>query len=116
MKMIATVNSNGIEYTASWNGKTYGAAQKRYVDVTTGHSYGSTKMEYVEANGWVKNGGMPYAKAVAIALGFEAAPVVEAPVKVRNPRTKKAASPLVVQLQIPAGKKAHLVNGKIVIK
>jgi hypothetical protein len=45
----------------------------------------------------------------------EAAPVVEAPVKVRKPRVKKV-SPFVAALQIPEGKKARLVKGQIVIK
>jgi septum formation topological specificity factor MinE len=47
-------------------------------------------------------------------IAKDAAPVVES-VKVRMPRAKKV-SPLVAQLQIPEGKKARLVGGKIVIK
>jgi hypothetical protein len=41
--------------------------------------------------------------------------IEEAPAKVRKPRVKYV-SPLVAQLQIAEGKKARLVNGKIVIK
>jgi hypothetical protein len=69
----------------------------------------------IEAKAWKKQPGGPwFNEAVAKAAGLiEETPVV-APVK--KPRVKKAASPVVEAMQLPEGKKARLVRGKLVIK
>jgi hypothetical protein len=43
-------------------------------------------------------------------------PVVEAPKPARKPRAKKQLSPELLALQLPEGKKARLIGGKIVVR
>jgi hypothetical protein len=55
-------------------------------------------------------------KEKSVSLNAIGNPIIEAPKTTRKPRAKKQLSPELAALQLPEGKKACLVRGKLVIK
>jgi hypothetical protein len=106
---------NGSEYNLYTNGKVYGNGIQ-YVEVKHGYQRSNGQWDH-NAGSWKKQLGNPwFNEAVAKAAGLIKESPVAAPKVEKKPCAKKVASPVVATMQLPEGKKARLVRGKLVIK
>lgn len=107
--MNATFTFNDSNYSLYTNEKIY-ANGIQYVEVKSGYQVSRGQWNH-ETGSWKKRLGNPgFDQAAAEAAGF----IKVSPEK--KVRVKKELSPAVAAMQLPEGKKARLVRGKLVIK
>lgn len=108
--MNAVFSFAGSNYSLYTNGKVYGNGIQ-YVEIKSGYQRSNGQWDH-NTGTWKKRLGNPgFDQAAAEAAGF----IKADPEPVKKVRIKKVSS-VVAEMQLPEGKKARLVRGKLVIK